>query len=155
MRWTRRKRDAVERAAGIDADAAAATQRQAAEQDADSSPASHTGSSVSSQQAAGDPSADDLGHDQAQLSGGPRRQSQLPIGAFQRLPQVQVASEQLSSALRKAQRLPSSKTIKNEAAKARNRCTHPRCMEQLSPFHCAGCALGWCTPLEVNSEQCS
>lgn len=41
--------------------------------------------------------------------------------------QVQVASEQLTSAMRKAQRIASSKTIKNEAAKARNRCAALGC----------------------------
>lgn len=132
MRWTRRKRDAVERAAGIGADAAAATQRQSAEQNVKRDPASHTDDSASSRHADGDPSVDDSAHGQDRLGSAPRRQSQLPIGAFQRLPQVQVSSEQLSSALRKAQRLPSSKTIKNEAAKARNRCRHAHCRKQLS-----------------------
>lgn len=132
VRWTRRKRDAVERAAGIGADAAAVTQRHSAEQEADSDPASHTDDSVSRQHADGDPSVDDSAHGQDRPSSAPRKQTQLPIGAFQRLPQVQVSSEQLSSALRKAQRLPSSKTIKNEAAKARNRCRPAHCMGQSS-----------------------
>lgn len=54
-----------------------------------------------------------------------RQGSRLSAAAAALLPQVQVASEQLSSAMRKAQRMGSSKTLKNEAAKARNRWRAP------------------------------
>lgn len=128
MRWTRRKRSAVERAAGIGADAAAAAahrqstavgdmQQQAAQVD----DSLHSRSPAASTAAAAEAVADRTSDAQPQQASRPQRQSQLPIGAFQRLPQVQVAAEQLSSALRKAQKLANSKTIKNEAAKARNR----------------------------------
>lgn len=137
MRWTRRKRSLVERAAGIGADAApAAAHRLPADHSDCQHPAAQLDGSLHSSNAGGDAAgggADD--EQQSQQEGRARRQSQLPIGAFQRLPQVQVASEQLSSALRKAQRLVSSKTIKNEAAKARNRWRHIWCLAWLWRIH--------------------
>jgi len=48
--------------------------------------------------------------------GGGRR-----AGAFQRLPMVQLAKEQLSSAQRAARRVPYSRKLKNEAQRERNR----------------------------------
>ena len=49
--------------------------------------------------------------------GGARR-----AGAFQRLPMVQLAREQLSSAQRATRRVPYSRKLKNEAQRERNRC---------------------------------
>jgi hypothetical protein len=43
-------------------------------------------------------------------------------GAFLRLPMVQLAKEQLSSAQRAARRTPYSRKLKNEAQRERNRC---------------------------------
>ena len=43
-------------------------------------------------------------------------------GAFQRLPMVQLAKEQLSTAQRAARRTPYSRKLKNEAQRERNRC---------------------------------
>ena len=82
LRWTRRKRSAVERAVGIGADAAAAhrqppvaLKQQLAELDGDRDAAEEGGSAE---------------RETAEADGAalPQRQTQLPIGAFQRLPQA-------------------------------------------------------------------
>ena len=76
----------------------------------------------------------DSGHSSgagAPSAGGASRRA----GAFQRLPMVQLAKEQLSSAQRAARRTPYSRKLKNEAQRERNRYRIPSgsCSDEFSP----------------------
>lgn len=122
--WARRRRSVVEVAAGEATVASDVAHRLEAIAISTATEAATDSSCIDSKKPetkTHQPNATDSEASSIAPKGAGRRIRELPIGAFQKLPQVQVASEQLTSAVRKAQRLGATKTIRNEAAKARNR----------------------------------
>lgn len=69
-------------------------------------------------------------------------------GAFQRLPMVSPSKELLQSAVRRAERTPYNKKIKNEAQKSKNRCGGT------SPGQAARRSIWWHRRAGASSEHC-